>query len=142
MKMKKILLGLTVLAALAIAPTAFAQTTTTTTLPTCANGGIKCGATCGDATSPGDGTCGTHFTGMCIGVSTDTTGCQYIRCSGNTPACVSGPFVNPGQGCSSDTQCAAIQAGSVCVSDSGLAGCGDGFAQCMTACTTSTTTTT
>lgn len=93
----------------------------------CASGTITCGLQCHA------GTCnsgqGSTFTGMCIGPAASTT-CQYIHCSSATPVCASGPF-GANAGCTSDAQCAT---GQVCVSDSGGAGCGTGFSQCMTSC--------
>jgi hypothetical protein len=95
--------------------------TTTTTLVSCANGGIACN------TSPGTGSCGTTsaagFTGMCAGTS---SACSYVHC-GAAAVCVAGLF-SGSPGCSSDSACPS---GYACISDSGSNGCGTGWSICM-----------
>lgn len=109
---------------------------------TCADGGITPGAQCHTSTACTSSN-GVSFSGTCIGVSTTTSFAAgspgYIRCSSAQPICAGGPVATQVGGCKGDGDCPS---GSICVSDSGLQGCGTGFATCMVSCSDSTTTTT
>jgi hypothetical protein len=131
--MKKILLTFAI--SLLLFGKAFAQTTTTTTLPTCANGGIKCGKQCPTGGASCNPSGGQLYTGMCVGNSLQGE-CQYVACSGGAK-CVSTPFGK--HGCLGDSEC---KPGEACISDSGIEACGTGFSVCMQLCPVSTTTTT
>ena len=66
-------------------------TTTTTTLPTCANGGIACGASCG--------TCGN---GLCQAAAGSS--CTGVNCTDTQPVCIAGSSITF-QACTMDAQC-------------------------------------